>query len=83
MSDNGGYRMINLSGYDLQNATINCIDSIFYDLQKIDKPIMLTGITINGVNKAPIYIVNNNNVINIYDRKCTFTLGKITTEGVV
>ena len=43
------------------------------ELEKIDKPIMLTGVRINSKAKAPIFISYNEGKAIIYDRECTFT----------
>lgn len=88
MSTNlGGYRMISLTGIDLSNTNITTRADIINDLEKIDKPIMLTGIRINSKTKAPIFIEYNEGKAIIYDRECTFTrneqgLTQITTKEV-
>ena len=83
----GGYRMISLTGIDLNDANIMARAEIINELEKIDKPIMLTGIRINSKAKAPIFITYNEGKAIIYDRDCTFTrdeqgLTKITTKEV-
>lgn len=83
----GGYRMISLNGIDLNDAEITARADIINELEKIDKPIMLTGIRINSKAKAPIFISYNEGNALIYDRECTFTrdeqgLTKITTKEV-
>lgn len=84
----GGYRMISLTGIDLNEADITARADIINELEKIDKPIMLTGIRINSKAKAPIFITYNEGKAIIYNRDCTFTrdeqgLTKITTKEVV
>lgn len=86
-SNLGGYRMISLTGIDLNDADITARADIINELEKIDKPIMLTGIRINSKAKAPIFITYNEGKALIYDRECTFTrdeqgLTKITTKEV-
>ena len=81
----GGYRMISLTGIDLNNTDITARADIINELEKIDKPIMLTGIRINSKAKAPIFIAYNDGKAIIYNRDCTFTrneqgLTKITTK---
>lgn len=81
----GGYRMISLTGIDLNEASITARADIINELEKIDKPIMLTGIRINSKAKAPIFISYNDGEATIYDRVCTFSrdeqgLTKITTK---
>lgn len=81
----GGYRMISLTGIDLNEADIMARADIINELEKIDKPIMLTGIRINSKAKAPIFITYNEGKAIIYNRDCTFTrdeqgLTKITTK---
>lgn len=83
----GGYRMISLTGIDLNDANITARADIINELEKIDKPIMLTGIRINSKAKAPIFITYNEGKAIIYDRECTFArdeqgLTKITTKEV-
>jgi hypothetical protein len=83
----GGYRMISLTGIDLNETNITARADIINELEKIDKPIMLTGIRINSKAKAPIFITYNEGKAIIYDRDCTFTrdeqgLTKITTKEV-
>ena len=83
----GGYRMISLTGIDLNDVDITARAEIINELEKIDKPIMLTGIRINSKAKAPIFITYNEGKAIIYDRDCTFTrdeqgLTKITTKEV-
>lgn len=83
----GGYRMISLTGIDLNEVDITARADIINELEKIDKPIMLTGIRINSKAKAPIFIIYNEGKAIIYDRECTFTrdetgLTKITTKEV-
>lgn len=80
----GGYRMISLTGIDLNEPNITARADIINELEKIDKPIMLTGIRIDSKAKAPIFITYNNGEAIIYNRDCTFTrdeqgLTKITT----
>lgn len=80
----GGYRMIDLYPYDISTST-DIRKDIFIDLQKVDKPILLTGIYQGGVPKAPIFVENNNNVINVYGYKLTFTethMESVKIEGV-
>ena len=86
-SNLGGYRMISLTGIDLNETNITARADIINELEKIDKPIMLTGIRINSKAKAPIFITYNEGKAIIYDRDCTFTrdeqgLTKITTKEV-
>lgn len=81
----GGYRMISLTGIDLNDVNITARADIINELEKIDKPIMLTGIRINSQAKAPIFITYNDGKAIIYNRDCTFTrdeqgLTKITTK---
>lgn len=83
----GGYRMISLTGIDLNEADITARADIINELEKIDKPIMLTGIRINSKAKAPIFITYNEGKAIVYNRDCTFTrdeqgLTKITTKEV-
>lgn len=83
----GGYRMISLTGIDLNETHITARADIINDLEKIDKPIMLTGIRINSKTKAPIFITYNDGEAIIYNRDCTFTrneqgLTQITTKKV-
>lgn len=83
----GGYRMISLNGIDLNETEITARAEIINELEKIDKPIMLTGVRINSKAKAPIFISYNEGKALIYDRECTFTrdeqgLTKITTKEV-
>lgn len=83
----GGYRMISLTGIDLNDADITARADIINELEKIDKPIMLTGVRINSKAKAPIFIEYNEGKVIIYDRECTFTrneqgLTQITTKEV-
>lgn len=86
-SNLGGYRMISLTGIDLNDADITARADIINELEKIDKPIMLTGIRINSKAKAPVFITYNEGNAIIYNRNCTFTrdeqgLTKITTKEV-
>lgn len=86
-SNLGGYRMISLTGIDLSDADITARADIINELEKIDKPIMLTGIRINSKAKAPVFITYNEGNAIIYNRDCTFTrdeqgLTKITTKEV-
>lgn len=81
----GGYRMISLAGIDLNETNITTRADIINELEKIGKPIMLTGIRINSKAKAPIFITYNDGEAIIYNRDCTFTrdeqgLTKITTK---
>ena len=81
----GGYRMISLTGIDLNDVNITARADIINELEKIDKPIMLTGIRINSKAKAPIFITYNDGEAIIYNRDCIFTrdeqgLTKITTK---
>ena len=81
----GGYRMISLTGIDLNETNITARADIINELEKIDKPIMLTGIRINSKAKAPIFITYNEGEAIIYNRDCTFSrdehgLTKITTK---
>lgn len=83
----GGYRMISLNGIDLNDTEITARADIINELEKIDKPIMLTGVRINSKAKAPIFISYNEGNAIIYNRECTFTrdgqgLTKITTKEV-
>lgn len=83
----GGYRMISLTGIDLNEVNITARADIINELEKIDKPIMLTGIRINSKAKAPIFITYNEGKAIVYNRDCTFTrdeqgLTKITTKEV-
>lgn len=79
--------MISLTGIDLSDADITARADIINELEKIDKPIMLTGIRINSKAKAPVFITYNEGNAIIYNRDCTFTrdeqgLTKITTKEV-
>lgn len=81
----GGYRMISLTGIDLNESNIIARADIINELEKIDKPIMLTGIRINSKAKAPIFITYNDGEAIIYNRDCTFSrdeqgLTKIITK---
>ena len=80
----GGYRMIDLYPYDI-SVSADIRKDIFKDLQKVDKPILLTGIYLNGKPKAPIFVENNDNVIKAYGYKLTFTetrMESVKIEGV-
>ena len=83
----GGYRVISLIGVDLNETNITARADIINELEKIDKPIMLTGIRIDSKAKAPIFIAYNDGKAIIYNRDCTFTrdeqgLTKIITKDV-
>lgn len=73
---NGGYQIIDLQNNDLKTNSTITINGIYDKIEgNYNKPLLFSGIVINGVEKpdtfATVEVDNTNYIVKLYDRKLT------------
>lgn len=77
MSRKGGYKIIDLKGYDFSNADM-VIEGIYDTIENnYGKPLLFTGIVIDGIEKDDVYVmattIGTSYQINLYDKVVTIS----------